>query len=461
MAGDRVYGNIIVDGASRLAGPIFLGKNDTPGTERVITIAGSETNIGVDIDLKGSGILRAPSGYEANILSESRALVNRAYADGYLAGKIIPTPGASEDGKVPSYVHSSGDMVWVTPSGGGGGSVTFGTAGQIPIVNSGGTDFEYSSGLSFSGTNSSLTVAGIRIHSRGSSTTNIFIGAGAGNFTSTGTENTSVGATTLEDLTSGLGNTIIGYFCGNSITTGSANTLIGRVCGPSITTTSNNTLIGQSVGNILIGSGNTFIGNATGSTVTSGNTNTIIGAGSDVPTPTGSGQLSIQNIIYGTGNSSSGANISTGSIGIGTRSPARRLHIEQNTATTNAVTYVHRLTSTSSGTPAIGIGVGIEFEVETSASNNEVGATIEAVTTNVTGTTEAFDLVISTMTGGSAATERLRINDSGISIPAAAAYYVGPVATNGSWRFIISGDDLLLQQRESGSYVTKQTFSGA
>jgi hypothetical protein len=41
------------------------------------------------------------------------------------------------------------------------------------------------------------------------------------------------------------------------------------------------------------------------------------------------------------------------------------------------------------------------------------------------------------------------------------AYYLGMPLTDGSWRFIISGDDLLIQQRESGTYNTKQTISGA
>lgn len=86
----------------------------------------------------------------------------------------------------------------------------------------------------------------------------------------------------------------------------------------------------------------------------------------------------------------------------------RFFHVEQDTATTSAVTYVQRLTSTSSGTPANGIGVGIEFEVETASANNEVGASIEAVATDVSSGAEIFDFVFKTMSGGSAATERFR-----------------------------------------------------
>lgn len=93
--------------------------------------------------------------------------------------------------------------------------------------------------------------------------------------------------------------------------------------------------------------------------------------------------------------------------------PDRQLHAETEDAGTNSVTYLLRLCHITSGTAAIGIGTGMEFEVDTGASNNEVIATIEAVTTNVTATTEAADLVFKTMTGGAAAAERFRIKDSG------------------------------------------------
>jgi hypothetical protein len=39
--------------------------------------------------------------------------------------------------------------------------------------------------------------------------------------------------------------------------------------------------------------------------------------------------------------------------------------------------------------------------------------------------------------------------------------YLGPILTDGTWRFRKSGDDLLVEQREAGTYNTKHTFSGA
>lgn len=103
-----------------------------------------------------------------------------------------------------------------------------------------------------------------------------------------------------------------------------------------------------------------------------------------------------------------------GSVGIGTTTPDQRLHSEQEAATTNSVLDVLRLTRTTSGTPALGIGVGIEFEVETAANNNKLGATIEAVTTNVGSGTEAFDLRFYTMAGGAAPSLGMTIGPTGI-----------------------------------------------
>lgn len=97
------------------------------------------------------------------------------------------------------------------------------------------------------------------------------------------------------------------------------------------------------------------------------------------------------------------------SIGLGTTSPGRKFHVEQDSAATNTVTYVQRLTSTSSGTPAVGIGVGMEFEAETAAGNNEVGASLEVSASNVGSGTEDFNFAIKQMRNGAAPIETLRI----------------------------------------------------
>jgi hypothetical protein len=106
---------------------------------------------------------------------------------------------------------------------------------------------------------------------------------------------------------------------------------------------------------------------------------------------------------------------STDRVGIGTTTgPSRKLHVQQTSATTNAVTQVLRIDSQSSGTPANGIGVGMEFAVETAALNTEIGATIEAITTDVTAGSEDFDLSFKTMAAGAAAAERFRATSTGL-----------------------------------------------
>lgn len=105
-----------------------------------------------------------------------------------------------------------------------------------------------------------------------------------------------------------------------------------------------------------------------------------------------------------------------GMVGIGTITPDRLLHIEVDDGTTNGVTYPFRATHTTTGTPANGIGTGIEFETETGSGNNEIGATIEAITTDVTSTSEDFDLVFKLMAAGAAVAEVARFTSTGVAV---------------------------------------------
>ena len=61
-----------------------------------------------------------------------------------------------------------------------------------------------------------------------------------------------------------------------------------------------------------------------------------------------------------------------------------------SSSATNTVSSPIRMSHQTSGTPAAGIGTGIEFETQTAAANEEVGATITSVATDVTSTQEDF-----------------------------------------------------------------------
>ena len=97
-------------------------------------------------------------------------------------------------------------------------------------------------------------------------------------------------------------------------------------------------------------------------------------------------------------------------------------------AATNTVTSVVKLTHTTSATPAIGIGVGMQFETESSVANNEIGSTLDSVTTNVGLGTEDFDFVFNLMAGGAAVAERMRIS-SGSNLTITSATGVTPRIT--------------------------------
>ena len=83
------------------------------------------------------------------------------------------------------------------------------------------------------------------------------------------------------------------------------------------------------------------------------------------------------------------------------------------TSSSTTIEAGFKITHLTSIVPVAGIGVSLEFKVETSASNIEIGARIEAVTTDVTLGSEDFDLVFRTMAAGAAATEALKISSTG------------------------------------------------
>jgi hypothetical protein len=71
------------------------------------------------------------------------------------------------------------------------------------------------------------------------------------------------------------------------------------------------------------------------------------------------------------------------------------------------ITLVNR---SDGGNVVPGAGTGIKFELETSNDNFEIGGQIDIIAQDVTGTQEDFDMVFSTMIGGSVV-EKLRLGE--------------------------------------------------
>lgn len=91
-------------------------------------------------------------------------------------------------------------------------------------------------------------------------------------------------------------------------------------------------------------------------------------------------------------------------LGIGTATPDRTIHAEIEDAVTAAVTYVQRLTHTSSGSAANSFGVGTEYELENVAGTNRVGATLEAYYIDATNASEDVGLRVRQMREGTITT---------------------------------------------------------
>ena len=101
-----------------------------------------------------------------------------------------------------------------------------------------------------------------------------------------------------------------------------------------------------------------------------------------------------------------------------------------NDANNNGISYPISLRHTTTGTPSTGIGVGLDFITETAANNQEKGMSINSVSTNVGGGTEAFDFVLNLMAGGAAASEVMRsVSDGSLKIAGSQLYRSIPAAS--------------------------------
>jgi len=208
-------------------------------------------------------------------------------------------------------------------------TITSGTSTRIPF-NDGGV-YNEDAGLTYDKTNDAITVGNARLSTTGVG--NTFLGETAGNFTLSLTGNTGIGKQTGGVLSSGYSNTLIGSQVGLVLTTGNSNTGVGTSALDHVIAGARNTGIGAGALQFTTGNDNTGLGELAGNNITTGNNNLILGSQINAQSATSSDQLSIQNIIFGTGNSGTGTTLSTGNIGIGISAPTAKLSIAGGTTT--------------------------------------------------------------------------------------------------------------------------------
>ena len=235
------------------------------------------------------------------------------------------------------------------------------TSGRIPYANST-TTITDTVNLVWDNTNNCITIEDIRLHSKGSF--GCFVGEAAGNFTLTGSHNTGIGTNALFTSTSGSRNTAIGSVALSLSTTGSDNVAVGQgamqaatTAGTSIAigsgslasvlTASQNVALGYNSLNLTTGGFNIAIGSSCATTLTTGTNNLFIGYAIEPQSISGNNQLSIQNIIFGLGNSATGTTVSTGTIGIGVVAPTATLHLAASTTSKASLRIVSGTAPTS------------------------------------------------------------------------------------------------------------------
>ncbi|HEY0907950.1 MAG TPA: hypothetical protein VGE35_01235 [Candidatus Paceibacterota bacterium] len=300
---------------------------------------------------------------------------------------------------------------------------------------------------------------GVTVASGGSNTA---IGYNSMASTTSGNHNTCLGKYSCQNLTTGEMNVGLGNSALRFIGSGKSNVVVGHRASGSMADTSYNVVIGDQAANAYTGSasyGNIFLGYAAASTTLSGTNNIIIGTDAAAPLPTGSGQLNIGNLIYGTGISTTSPR--TGFVGIGTTTPVVTLDVWGSASTltrmnNGAQNPAFRLQKArgSSGVPAIinsGDVLGALDFRGFDGSAFDTGASISATSEGTIGSSNIpASLIFSTRADGGSFAERMRIAAGGnigigTSSPSAALSVSGNA--------LVSGDLLV-----TGSGTS--TFSG-
>lgn len=315
-------------------------------------------------------------------------------------------------------------------------------AGQGNTLGAGSVLIGYQAGYNLTAGGNSIII-GYQAGYNNTTGQNQFIGYQAGNKNTTGNTNLFEGHQAGYNNATGFGNQFIGYQAGYTNTTGAANIFMGHQAGYSNTSGINNTFIGYLAGtnnttggtnhfqglkagyNNTTGTDNFFVGYNAGMTNTTGGGNSAIGNGADVGSNNLSNAAAIGHYakVYSSnslvlGDSSASLGTYAVNVGIGVRSPLKRLHIDAATPNTGSkqadslkidnlatgITAYNKallvIDSTTGYVSKQGIDVlgansfwALKGNSSTSPGTNALGAAADA---NFIGTKDAQNLVIGT-----------------------------------------------------------------
>ena len=230
--------------------------------------------------------------------------------------------------------HESGDAVTT-----GFYNTLIGSRTGFSLIDGGSNTVLGRSAMSFNQSGSNNVAIGNRAYREGTASNNIAVGYNAMEGASTGEYNIAIGIESMAgspftNKVTGDHNVSMGYQAGEVIGAGSNNVFIGTASGSGNQGGNNNVALGYEAGLSSDGDNSVFLGYQAGKL--SSGSNILYIENSDSNNPLIYGDFSSDSLsINGKLNVTTGMNVASGSVGIGTTSPTQKLHVVGQTYSTS------------------------------------------------------------------------------------------------------------------------------